>query len=246
MAQPPETACGRRPVAFGERDERPVGLLQQEGAARGGAAQPEAASSSVTPMPAWAKRRAAMAPVMPPPTMTTSVRCRPLSLGYVAGAALPSSQIGRPARSRRWEEVVMSWQVYAVISALAAGATAVLAKVGLEGIPSNLANAVRTAIVLVLSIGVVYATGDQKGFAKLDGRAWLFLSLSGLATAVSWVAYFKALEMGSATPVTAIDKASLVVTWLLSVAFLGEAMGWRAGVGVGLVCVGAFLMSGQK
>jgi bacterial/archaeal transporter family protein len=140
----------------------------------------------------------------------------------------------------------MSWQVYAMISALAAGATAVLAKVGLEGIPSNLANAVRTAIVLVLSIGVVYATGDQKGFAKLDGRAWLFLSLSGLATAVSWVAYFKALEMGSATPVTAIDKASLVVTWLLSVAFLGEAMGWRAGVGVGLVCVGAFLMSGQK
>ena len=140
----------------------------------------------------------------------------------------------------------MSWQIYAVISALAAGATAVLAKLGLGDVPSNVANAVRTAIVLVLSVGIVFVAGEQKHFSKLEGRTWLFLALSGVATAVSWVAYFKALQMGSATPVTAIDKASLVVTWLLSVAFLGEAMGWRAGVGVGLVCVGAFLMAGQK
>ena len=141
----------------------------------------------------------------------------------------------------------MSWQILAVISALAAGATSVLAKVGLEGIPSNLANAVRTAIVLVLSIGVVLFTGEHKAIAtKLDGRTWLFLALSGVATSVSWIAYFKALQLGSATPVTAIDKASLAVTWLLSVAFLGETLGWRAGVGVTMVCVGAFLMSGQK
>ena len=141
----------------------------------------------------------------------------------------------------------MSWQILAVISALAAGATSVLAKVGLEDVPSNLANAVRTAIVLVLSIGVVLFTGEHKAAAsKLDGHAWLYLTLSGVATSVSWIAYFKALELGSATPVTAIDKASLVVTWLLSVAFLGEAIGWRAGLGVGMVCVGAFLMAGQK
>jgi transporter family protein len=141
----------------------------------------------------------------------------------------------------------MSWQLLAVISALAAGATAVLAKAGLENVPSHLANAVRTAIVLVLSVGVVFFTGEHKHAAtKLDGHAWLYLTLSGVATAISWVAYFKALEIGSATPVTAIDKASLVVTWLLSVTFLGEAFGWRAGLGVGLVCVGAFLMSGQK
>jgi bacterial/archaeal transporter family protein len=140
----------------------------------------------------------------------------------------------------------MSWQILAVISALAAGATSVLAKVGLEDVPSNLANAVRTAIVLVLSIGVVFATGQHKEASKLDGHAWLYLTLSGVATAVSWIAYFKALELGSATPVTAIDKASLVVTWLLSVAFLGEALGWRAGLGVGMVCVGAFLMASQK
>lgn len=140
----------------------------------------------------------------------------------------------------------MSWQILAVISALAAGATSVLAKVGLEDVPSNLANAVRTAIVLVLSIGVVFVTGQHKDTAKLDGHAWLFLALSGLATAVSWIAYFKALELGSATPVTAIDKSSLAVTWILSVAFLGEAVGWRTGLGVGMVCVGAFLMSSQK
>ena len=140
----------------------------------------------------------------------------------------------------------MSWQILAVISALAAGATSVLAKVGLEDVPSNLANAVRTAIVLGLSVGVVFVTGEHKQTGKLDGHAWLYLTLSGIATSVSWIAYFKALELGSATPVTAIDKASLVVTWLLSVAFLGEALGWRAGLGVGMVCVGAFLMAGQK
>ena len=141
----------------------------------------------------------------------------------------------------------MTWQMYAVVSALAAGATSVLAKVGLEDVPSNLANAVRTAIVLALSVGVVLFTGEHRdASSKLDGHAWLYLTLSGVATSVSWIAYFKALEMGSATPVTAIDKASLVVTWLLSMAFLGEALGWRTGVGVGLICVGAFLMSGQK
>jgi transporter family protein len=139
----------------------------------------------------------------------------------------------------------MSWQIYAVISALAAGATAILAKVGLEGVPSQLANAIRTAIVLVLSIGVAYATGEHKKTATLDGHAWLFLALSGVATSVSWIAYFKALAIGPATPVTAIDKGSLVITWLLSVAFLGEAIGWRSGIGVGLVVIGAFLMSGK-
>jgi bacterial/archaeal transporter family protein len=130
----------------------------------------------------------------------------------------------------------MSWQLYAVVSAIAAGATAVLAKVGLEGVPSNLATAVRTAMVLVLAIGIVFASGEHRdAAAKLTGRAWLFLALSAVATAVSWLAYFKALAAGPATPVTAIDKGSLVVTWLLAVAFLGEA----------LVVAGAFLMSAK-
>jgi transporter family protein len=140
----------------------------------------------------------------------------------------------------------MSWQIFAVISALAAGATAILAKIGLEHVPSNLANAARTAIVLVLSTAVVFVTGEHNEFSKLDRRAWIFLALSGLATAISWIAYFKALQIGSATPVTAIDKASLAVTWALSVAFLGETIGWRSAIGVTMVCVGAFLMAKQK
>ena len=139
----------------------------------------------------------------------------------------------------------MSWQIYAAISALAAGATAILAKLGLEGVPSNLANAVRTAIVLVLSIGIAVATGDHRKAGTLTGRTWLFLALSGTATAVSWLAYFKALSMGPATPVSALDKSSLVVTWILSIAFLGEALGWRTGIGVVLVASGAFLMAGK-
>jgi len=139
----------------------------------------------------------------------------------------------------------MSWQIYAAISAIAAGATAILAKLGLEGVPSNLANAVRTAIVLALSIGIAVATGDHRKAGALTGRVWLFLALSGTATAISWLAYFKALSLGPATPVSAIDKASLVVTWVLSIAFLGEALGWRTGVGVVLVATGAFLMAGK-
>ena len=138
----------------------------------------------------------------------------------------------------------MSWQIYAVVSAIAAGATAVLAKAGLAGVPSNLATAVRTAMVLALAVAIVFATGEHRNAVeKLTGRAWLFLGLSAVATAISWLAYFKALAIGPATPVTAIDKASLVVTWLLAVAFLGEAMGWRSGIGVALVVAGAFLMS---
>ena len=140
----------------------------------------------------------------------------------------------------------MSWQMYAVVSAIAAGATAVLAKAGLSGVPSNLATAVRTAMVLVLATGIVFASGEHRGAVeKLTSRAWLFLGLSAVATAISWLAYFKALSMGPATPVTAIDKASLVVTWVLSIAFLGEAMGWRSGLGVALVVAGAFLMSAK-
>lgn len=105
----------------------------------------------------------------------------------------------------------MAWQALAVISAFAAGVTSVFAKAGLEDVPSHLGNAIRTAIVLALSIGVLLWSGEHRKTEALTSRAWLFLALSGLATAVSWVAYFKALSLGSATPVTAIDTGSLVV-----------------------------------
>jgi transporter family protein len=137
----------------------------------------------------------------------------------------------------------MGWQMLAVLSAVAAGVTSVFAKAGLEDVPSHLGNAVRTAIVLALSVAILWWSGEHQKTGTLNARAWLFLGLSGLATAVSWVAYFKALSIGSATPVTAIDKASLVVTMGLAVLFLGERLDWRSGLGVVLIVVGSILAS---
>ena len=137
----------------------------------------------------------------------------------------------------------MTWHAWAVISAIAAGVTAVFAKMGLEEVPSHLGNALRTVIVLALSLTVLFATGEHQKTSTLTGKAWLFLGLSGLATAVSWVAYFKALSTGSATPVTAIDKASLGVTMILGIFLLGERMNWRTALGVVLIVGGAILAS---
>jgi transporter family protein len=137
----------------------------------------------------------------------------------------------------------MNWQLWAVVSAVAAGITAIFAKMGLEHVPSNLANAIRTAIVLVLSLVILVASGEHHRASGLTSRAWLFLALSGTATAVSWIAYFKALSMGSATAVTAIDKTSLAVTMVLSALLLHERITWRSLLGVTLVVAGAMLAS---
>jgi transporter family protein len=137
----------------------------------------------------------------------------------------------------------MGWQLLAVISALAAGVTGVFAKAGLEGVPSHLGNAIRTAIVLLLCLVILLATGEYQRSAALTRRAWIFLALSGLATGVSWIAYFKALSIGAATPVTAIDKASLLVTMLLSMVMLGERLNWTSGIGALLIVAGALLAS---
>jgi transporter family protein len=129
------------------------------------------------------------------------------------------------------------------VSAIAAGATSALAKAGLEDVPSHLANAIRTAVILLLSVGVLLWSGEHQQTAQLTRRAWTFLGLSGIATAVSWVAYFKALSLGTATQVTAIDRASLAVTMGLAIAFLGERPGWQGSVGVGLIVLGSVLTS---
>jgi transporter family protein len=140
----------------------------------------------------------------------------------------------------------MGWQLWAVVSTIAAGVTAVFAKLGLEDVPSHLGNTVRTAIVLALSVFVLFVSGEHQRANTLSGRAWLFLALSGIATAVSWIAYFKALSMGSATPVTAIDKASLVVTMILGIILLGERMNWRTSLGVAMIVVGAIIASAKS
>lgn len=135
----------------------------------------------------------------------------------------------------------MSWQVYALLSAVAAGATAVLAKLGVQDIPSNLATGIRTIVILALSWAIVLARGEQQALGTVSRRSLVFLVLSGLATGVSWLAYYRALQLGPASRVAPIDKLSLAFTVLLAVPVLGEPLTLRVALGVGLMIAGALL-----
>ena len=129
-------------------------------------------------------------------------------------------------------------------SAMAAGATAILAKVGVQGVPSNLATAVRTAVVLVFAWGIVVVRGEAVGLRDLKGRTLAFLLLSGVATGLSWLAYFKALQLSPASRVAPIDKLSLPITIVLAWLTLGEPISLRLGIGIGLMVAGAVLTIG--
>lgn len=133
----------------------------------------------------------------------------------------------------------MSWLAYALIAAVAAAATAILSKLGVEGVPSTLATAVRTVVVVVIAWGLVLGMGEQRSVAELSRRTLVFLGLSGIATAVSWLAYFRALQMAPASWVAPIDKLSLPFTILLATIFLREPLTWQLGVGVALMVAGA-------
>jgi bacterial/archaeal transporter family protein len=135
----------------------------------------------------------------------------------------------------------MTWTFYAFVSAVAAAATAILAKIGVKGVPSNLATAIRTAVVLVFAWGIVFATGQQREIAKLGGRTLAFLALSGVATGVSWLAYFRALQLGPASRVAPIDKLSLAMTIGLAALVLGETITWKVALGVALMVAGSLL-----
>jgi bacterial/archaeal transporter family protein len=135
----------------------------------------------------------------------------------------------------------MTWLTYALVSALAASATAVLAKVGVQGVPSYLATAFRTAVVLVFATGLTLATREHQALRELKPRSAIFLVLSGLATGVSWIAYFKALQLAPASRVAPIDKLSLPFTVILATLLLAEPMSWKLGLGVGLMVVGALV-----
>ena len=137
-----------------------------------------------------------------------------------------------------------SWIYYALLSAAAAGATAILAKLGVQGVPSNLATAVRTLVVLVFAWGIVFARGEAVGLRDLKGRALAFLLLSGVATGLSWLAYFKALQLAPASRVAPIDKLSLPMTVALAWLSLGEPISLRLGIGIGLMVAGAVLTVG--
>ena len=138
----------------------------------------------------------------------------------------------------------MGWLLYACVSALAAAATAVLAKIGVEGVPATLATAFRTAVVLVLSWVIVFSLGEHHALRSVSRRSILFLTLSGIATGVSWLAYFRALQLGPASRVAPIDKLSLPLTLLLAMTVLGEPFSWRLAVGVALMTVGALVTIG--
>ena len=135
----------------------------------------------------------------------------------------------------------MTWWAYALIAAGAASATAILAKVGVKDVPSNLATAIRTVVILVFAWGVVFAAREHHVIRELNRRSVLFLLLSGVATGISWLAYFKALQMAPASRVAPIDKVSLAFTIVLAGVLLGEQISWKVGLGTALMIAGALL-----
>jgi len=135
----------------------------------------------------------------------------------------------------------MNWLGYALLSAFAAGATAVLAKVGVRDVPSNLATAIRTTVVLLLAWGLVFVRGESRGLPAVSARTYIFLVLSALATGVSWLAYFKALQLAPASRVAPIDKLSLPIAVILAFLALGESVSPLAWLGVALMVIGALL-----
>ena len=134
------------------------------------------------------------------------------------------------------------WWVFAVLSAVFAAATAILAKVGIDGVNSNLATAIRTVVVLLMAWGVVFLTKGAGGISSITPRSWLFLILSGLATGASWLCYFYAIKVGDVSKVVPIDKCSLVLTIIFAVIFLGEALTWKTVVGTLLLLAGTMVM----
>jgi transporter family protein len=135
----------------------------------------------------------------------------------------------------------MSWLMYAFVSAVAAAVTALLAKVGVEGVPSTLATALRTVVVLVFAWLMVFQSGQGDALPGLSRRSLVYLALSGLATGISWLAYFRALQLGPASRVAPVDKLSLPLTVVFAALLLGETVGWKVWVGVFLMTVGALL-----
>ncbi|MGE7776495.1 EamA family transporter [Chitinophaga sp. NPDC101104] len=134
------------------------------------------------------------------------------------------------------------WKYYALLSALFAGMTAVLAKIGIKGVPSNVATAVRTLVVLFVASGIIIATGEIRDIRSIGRRSLLFLVLSGIATGLSWIMYFKALELGPVSKVAPIDKLSVAVAIGLSVIFLNETVDWKTLVGAGLIIAGTIVL----
>jgi transporter family protein len=134
------------------------------------------------------------------------------------------------------------WLLFAILSSVFAALTSILAKVGIEGVNSNLATAIRTAVVLIMAWGMVFLTNAQRGLSEISTKSWTFLVLSGLATGASWLCYYKALQMGEASKVVPIDKLSVVITLILAFIFLHEQFTAKSVIGCILIGAGTLFM----
>ena len=134
------------------------------------------------------------------------------------------------------------WFFFALLSAVFAALTSILAKIGIEGVPSNLATAIRTVVVILMAWAMVFLTNSQTEIVNISRKSWLFLVLSGLATGASWLCYYKALQMGNATEVSAVDKFSLVITLVLAFFFLQDVLTFKTIIGCLLITIGTLVM----
>lgn len=134
------------------------------------------------------------------------------------------------------------WFVFALLSAVFAALTSILAKIGIDGVNSNLATAIRTVVVLVMAWGMVFLTNAQKGISEIDVKSWTFLILSGLATGASWLCYYRALQIGEASKVVPVDKLSVVITLVMAFVFLHEQFTAKSLIGCILIGAGTLIM----
>ena len=134
------------------------------------------------------------------------------------------------------------WAIFAILSAIFAALTSILAKVGIESVNSNLATAIRTIVVVFMAWLMIFITGNQNGIVDISKKSWIFLILSGLATGASWLCYYKALQLGEASKVVPIDKLSIVITIVLAFIFLGEQITLKTLIGCCLIVIGTFIM----
>lgn len=135
------------------------------------------------------------------------------------------------------------WFVLAIMSAVFAALTSILAKIGIDGVNSNLATAIRTVVVVIMAWGMVFLTNNQGGITDISKKSWLFLVLSGLATGISWLCYYKALQIGEASRVVPIDKLSVVITLIMAFVFLHEKFTLKSLIGCVLIGAGTLIMA---
>lgn len=170
----------------------------------------------------------------------------PIGANSIAGIVLITAgtylMVERRAASRPATSGSKGWFVYAALSAVFASLTSILGKVGIEGVESNLGTAIRTGVVLVMAWLIVFIQGKQRDIKTIDGRSWLFLTLSGIATGLSWLCYYRALQQGPASVVVPVDKLSILVTSIVAAVFLKEEMPRRAVFGLVILVLGTLAM----